>query len=714
MSVFVWSAASAGNWSTGANWKVSGTTQASPPTANDDVQIGTGTGATQSNLTITANAVCRSIDVTGYTGTLTHQAFTLTIGTSTANGTNKALLFPASGWTYTLGDPTFSAIAFISTVASTTQTVDFGGQTTGPVTFNAAPTSGYQLVNHGFSNGSSAAVSLVQGTLDTNGQTCSWWKFSSTNSNVRTLTFGASSITINANTTPWDTTTTTNMTLNPGTSTLTFASNTSNSTATMIAGNLIYGNVVFAMTNNNQVGVLSGSNPTFANLTFTGSPTSGAIYSLDTDITVTNSLTMNGSNGNTSRLLINSNTLGTAHTITNNGSGTFSNVDLQDVTGAGTASWNLSAITGNSGDCGGNSGITFTTARNLFWVGSNSNWSTANKWSLTSGGTANQSNPLAQDNLTFDTHSFSANGQTLTANMPRLGKNIDFSGLTTNIPILATNTASVQRIFGSLTLKAGMTQTGANFFYFDGRGSNTLTPAGVTFTNGVRFQGPGGTLTLTGDLNCTSNISLIAGTLTATTNNVTAAVFNLTGAITRTLNMGTGTWTCSGTGFVWNPNTGNLTINPGTSTIVVSDTSATSKTFSGFNLSYNNLTITGDNVTISGNNSFTTLNINNASLPTGLLLNSNNTQTITSNLTTNSSAGHLAILKATTGGTTAYLSKTTGTIALDYMSIQDSHAIGGANWYAGPLAHSTNVSNNTGWIFSAAPVWSGGWGIPIQ
>jgi len=36
---------------------------------------------------------------------------------------------------------------------------------------------------------------------------------------------------------------------------------------------------------------------------------------------------------------------------------------------------------------------------------------------------------------------------------------------------------------------------------------------------------------------------------------------------------------------------------------------------------------------------------------------------------------------------------------VDYMSIKDSTATGGAAWYAG--ANSTNVSGNTGWIFSA-------------
>jgi hypothetical protein len=41
-------------------------------------------------------------------------------------------------------------------------------------------------------------------------------------------------------------------------------------------------------------------------------------------------------------------------------------------------------------------------------------------------------------------------------------------------------------------------------------------------------------------------------------------------------------------------------------------------------------------------------------------------------------------------------------VSVDYLSIQDSNATGGAAWYAGTT--STNVSNNLGWIFTAPPV----------
>jgi hypothetical protein len=58
-------------------------------------------------------------------------------------------------------------------------------------------------------------------------------------------------------------------------------------------------------------------------------------------------------------------------------------------------------------------------------------------------------------------------------------------------------------------------------------------------------------------------------------------------------------------------------------------------------------------------------------------------------------------LQSTSPGTQFTLSQATGLVSVDYCIIQDSAATGGAIWYAG--ANSTNVSNNTGWTFSAQP-----------
>lgn len=113
----------------------------------------------------------------------------------------------------------------------------------------------------------------------------------------------------------------------------------------------------------------------------------------------------------TNRLSIESFIKGTQVTITAD-TVTASNVDIQDMLGAGSASWNLSAITGNSGDCGGNTGITFTTPVTTDWQ-AGATWSTAT-WSSRV--------PLPQDTATFTT----AGVATITQDMPRIGS-VDFS-----------------------------------------------------------------------------------------------------------------------------------------------------------------------------------------------------------------------------------------------------------------------------------------------
>src|SRR3990167_2607226 len=162
-------AAGGGNWTTGTTW-----TGGVAPTAADDAFLDAGSG----NVTIDSGAVCRSINCTGYTGTLTHNAITFNIGDSTAGASNVALLFVA-GMTYTLGNATTSAISFISTSA-TVQTVDFASKTTGNVTFNASSGGSWQYT--GTQNQGNATTTLTKGTLDLNGQTCNWGFFNSANS----------------------------------------------------------------------------------------------------------------------------------------------------------------------------------------------------------------------------------------------------------------------------------------------------------------------------------------------------------------------------------------------------------------------------------------------------------------------------------------------------------------------------------------------------
>jgi hypothetical protein len=100
---------------------------------------------------------------------------------------------------------------------------------------------------------------------------------------------------------------------------------------------------------------------------------------------------------------------------------------------------------------------------------------------------------------------------------------------------------------------------------------------------------------------------------------------------------------------------------------------------------------------------------------TSLLLNTPNSASFIADSSTNnftvtnvgtavasSNSPFLMYINSTTSGTSASISKSSGTVYGSSLSIQDSTATGGATWYAGPT--SLNVSNNTGWIFNQLPI----------
>ena len=136
----------------------------------------------------------------------------------------------------------------------------------------------------------------------------------------------------------------------------------------------------------------------------------------------------------------------------------------------------------------------------------------------------------------------------------------------------------------------------------------------------------------------------------------------------------------------------------------ISMTAATAKTFAGGGATYPTLNQGGAGaLTISGNNSFADLTA--TTRPSTITFTISTTQTFT-NFTLSGTAGNLVTINSSSAGTQASLSKTSGTVSVGFLSIRDSNATGGAGWYAGTT--STNVSNNTGWIFTAPSGYTAG------
>lgn len=635
-----------GNWNDDTKW-VGGV----KPTAADDAQLVLASG----NCTIDAAAVCRSLDCNTYTGILTHNAFDLSIGDGTAGAGNIALRLVA-GMTYTVSNSDLSQIIFLST-STTQQTIDWGGKTSGDIEFNGVGGSWIFSSAH-----TGRQVIVTRGTFNANGQACNWFEFKATSGNTKTITLGAANITITGSSIPWDLASGgTTFTANTAAITFTGTSPTMQGPAFTFGGTVSFTGAGSPIIN-------AAFN--FANFTRTGTAAKTDGLTLNTGITVTAVLTLTG-NSRINQLLIKSNTIGTARTITNSGATmTISNTDFQDIT-VGTA-WDASART-DIGDCGGNTNITFPASATQTATGTSSfTWSTHGWTSRV---------PLPQDDVVIN-NAFSAS-QTITADMPRLGRSINFTGAT-GTPAW-TNTIA-QSIFGSITLISGMTITGTNTLTLAGRSSYSLTSAAKQYTQAVSIIAPSGTYTLNDAFSTAGAFTLTNGGFTAVTFNVTALTVSSSNSNTRSLTLGTGTWTLTSTSTatVWNlATTTGLTFSGASSIITISTTSTNTRTFSGGGLTYGTLTYTvagsTGKLTLIESNTFSVLNFSDVTNARTLEFTAGTTTTIvnTNGFNVQGTSGKLMTIQSATAS--SHTLSSANQQSCDYLSISRSTAQGGGS-----------------------------------
>ena len=662
-----------GNWSDTAHWSASsgGAGGETVPSSSDNVIFDglSHTGA----YTVTIDATANCADMTwGYPAT----DLPTLAGSSTLNVYGSLSILAGMGWTWT------GYLNFKSTATEKTITCN-GIALNSTTTFNGI--GGGWTLQDAFNIGTSKTLYLTNGVLDTNGVTVTASIFSSSNSNTRSLTLGASTINLGGST-PWAFATTTNLTFNAGTSTINLSSTAGN----FEGGGLTYATVTMIR------GQINGAN-TYTNLTINGNADVTAEMSIYADQTITSTFTATG-NSLKNRLFIYSDTIGTVRTITAD-IVSLTNVDFRDITGAGVAA----PFTGTSlGNCGGLTSITTTTPVTRYWVGNGGNWSSTGEWSATSGGASGASIPLVQDTAVFDANSFSSGGQTITIDMARI-PTFDFSG-GDSTPNLTVSVAC--ECYGSIDLTGINTFTAtAGAFSFAGRSTHAIRSNGKTFGNNLSIIAFGGSYTLSDVLTGTSSylFRVYDGTFDANDQNVNFGKFWSSVTSTRVVTMGNGTWTMNGTGTVWTTDTTTgLTLNAEGSTIKITDTSATGISFYGGGLTYNNIWFAGGTTT----KTYTlySANIFNDFKDDGTaahIIVFPNVATTVTTFTVSGNVGALISLTRTGGSGTWTLSAATGTIVRDYLSISNSTASGGATFYAG--ANSTNGGGNSGWIFTGPP-----------
>lgn len=275
--------------------------------------------------------------------------------------------------------------------------------------------------------------------------------------------------------------------------------------------------------------------------------------------------------------------------------------------------------------------------------------------------------------------------------------NLDASGGSGTLDLVA------RSIYGDVVVGAGTPcVANANSNTFIGSKNQTIDMGGQNMRCPLIINKTAGTkVTLLSNLTITDSYSftLTQGELDLGSYTLTTTLFSSSNSNVRKLIFGTGVIVCQGTGTTWSTGTAtNLTItNQATGRIKF--TNASAKSLSGGGASLPTIDLAGAGLlTVSGSNNFYDL-VNTVS-PAGISFPQSTTTTF-DNFNLRGTAGNLIIVKSTNPLFRADLSKSSGIVDCDYLTINDTDATGGATWYAG--SNSVDGTDNSGWIFTAAP-----------
>ena len=468
----------AGTWNTSSttNWSASsgGASGASVPTATDSVFFDQAT-----TYTVTCTGALTCLDITVSAGTVTFATGT----TPTFAISGSMSLVAATVWSAT-GAITFNATATGKTI--TTNGVSISAN----VTFNG--------VGGGWTLGSAltttGSVVFNNGTFNTGNFACSSNSWLSS-TGTKTLNLGSSTITLSSTTSGFSFGTTT---INAGTSTITLTGDGGSCSA----GGQTLNNVSFTSTGTADISITSF---TCVNLTIQA-PTLGVKKVIcNGTLTITGTFTANSGSYTARTFFVSFNT-GSNRTLTA-ATVAIAYCDFQDITGAGAGSWTGTSI----GNCYGNTGITFTAAKTVYWnLAGTQNWS-ATGWATTSGGAPAAANfPLAQDTAIFN-NTGSVTG-TITIDKAWNIGTVDMSARTTAMTL---STGSLPDVYGNWINGSGTTLSGTGDITFTGRTTQQLTSASKTFTQSIAIDNLSGTVQCNDalTLGSTRSLTLYSGTL---------------------------------------------------------------------------------------------------------------------------------------------------------------------------------------------------------
>jgi hypothetical protein len=475
---------------------------------------------------------------------------------------------------------------------------------------------------------------------------------------------------------------TTAATGNGTTATLTFAS----STGIIAVGSTIIVSGVTPAGYNGTYTVTASTNTTvsYANATTGAQTVAGTIVNGgSTTYTLQDALSVGTSTSRT--ITLNTGTLNLNNfTLTNFGAFSSNNSNTRAIafgTGNITCTYNLGA-SNTVWNCPTITGFTYTGTPTVNVTGTSSGAFTR---------TISHGNTAGATEANSITVNVSAGSDTTTLTGSFL--NINFTGFSGTLGL------GTRTIYGNFTLSSGLTvAAGSSITTFGSTNATTrtITTNSKSLNFPITFNGVGGSWQLQDALTVGNQITLTNGSFSTNTYNITCSNFNFN-----------------------NSNTKTLTINSKVS-VMSAGTFQGSTTNTTFNL-------TGSEINFNSSFGVSTFNVPNATFPlvtttdiASLLIGASGTSQTITTLTTSSSiivylfAGSTlnvsnlnlygditaqGYLQSSVGGTRSTISKTSGTVIVNYLYIQDIIATGGATWKAPINYGNTDGGNNTGWDF---------------
>lgn len=569
----------AGEWNDSTKWSTSSGGSAASvapgPTNNVIFDTSSGTGT----VSFTTQGYCKDITVTATQSIVFSNNGTINIYGS--------LAFPTGG-SFSPPSQLFSYIFYSSAAGNT---INFGNKSFAG--FAILGGGEYILAN----NITGYYITVTSGTFRTANYNIGCDQFASSGTGIRAVYLGSSSISCSGSI-PWEMTTTTNLTFDAGTSSITLTY-TAFVNISFRGGGLNYYNLTTNSYNYSGYSLtISGAN-TFNNLTI-NRPNSNGLYSqvvLSANQIVNGTFSSQAANPQR-RAMVTTDTVGTSRTITAANVSSLSDVDFYGITGAGTATWSGTRL----GNVGSNSGITFDAAKTVYWsLAAGGSFASSNAWATSSGGTPDVNNyPLPQDTVIFDntglntsaTVQVDSNGATMGTNLFKM-PGIDCSARTNAMTLSwnrgtylgckvvmgsgVTNSGTGAAVIGISTpfTSSAITWTAPITVNINGTMSNTdaFTSSSSLTNNGTLTLGANATFTVLA-LNGTTNLSTytlfgVSCTLgAASTTNFGTGKISLTGNAA-TIFTGNATQTVTGTPVIdctYSGATGTRTISPSTPT----------------------------------------------------------------------------------------------------------------------------------------------------